>query len=85
MKKGDERFRKRFLASLAGTVLVAICCFTPVLVLLVGTVGLGAFTPYLDYILFPALAVSLLLTVVSYRRWKKSCACPVEPVDRKGQ
>jgi mercuric ion transport protein len=83
--KGDERLRKRYRTSLAGTILVAICCFTPALVLLVGAVGLSAFTPYLDYILFPALAVFLLLTVVSYRRWKKSCACPVEPVDRKGQ
>lgn len=71
--QGNERLRKRFLTSLAGTILVAICCFTPVLVLLVGAVGLSAFTPYLDYILFPALGIFLLLTVASYRRWKKSC------------
>lgn len=65
--------RKRFLAALGGTALVAICCFTPALVILLGAVGLGALTHYLDLVLFPALAVFLVLTFVSYRRWKKSC------------
>jgi len=76
--KGDARYRKGYLAAFAGTILVAICCFTPVLVLLVGAVGLSAFTPYLDYVLFPALAVFLVLTIVSYRKRKQSCACPNE-------
>lgn len=76
--KGNERYRKEYLGALGGSILVAVCCFTPVLVLLVSAVGLAAFTPYLDYVLFPALAVLILLTVVSYRRWKKSCACSAE-------
>lgn len=74
--KGNERYRKSYRAALGGAILVAVCCFTPVLVLLVGAVGLSAFTPYLDSILFPALAMFLLLAVVSYRKWKKSCERP---------
>lgn len=72
---GTASLRKRFLAALSGTALVAVCCFTPALVILLGAVGLGGLTPYLDFVLFPALAVFLVLTFVSYRRWKKSCAC----------
>ena len=54
------------LAALAGTVLVALCCFTPLLVIVLGTVGLSAFTPYLDMVLLPALVIMILLTIVSY-------------------
>lgn len=32
-----------------GTVLVALRCFTPILVILLGAVGLSALTGYLDY------------------------------------
>lgn len=73
--------RRRFLAALGGTALVAVCCFTPVLVILLGAVGLGALTHYLDFVLLPALAVLLVLTYVSYRRWKKSCGCSAEVRD----
>ena len=41
--------------SVIGTVLVALCCFTPILVVLLGTLGLAALTGYLDYVLLPAL------------------------------
>lgn len=70
--KDADRYRKQFVAALAGTILVAVCCFTPVLVLLLAAVGLGALTPYLDYVLFPALAAFFVLTILSYRRWKTS-------------
>ena len=62
------------LAALTGTVLVALCCFTPILVVLLGFVGLSAFTPYLDVVLLPALVIMIVLTIVSYRRWRKSVA-----------
>ncbi len=45
-----------------GTVVAAICCVTPVLVVLVTAVGLSAVVGYLDYVLFPALAVFLAIT-----------------------
>jgi mercuric ion transport protein len=46
-----------------GTVIVALCCFTPVLGILFCIVGLLAVVSYLDCILFPALAVFLLITI----------------------
>ncbi len=55
--------------SVIGTVLVALCCFTPILVILLATVGLAALTGYLDYVLLPALAVFIGLTV--YAVWRK--------------
>ena len=45
-----------------GSVVAAICCVTPVLVVLVTAVGLSAVVGYLDYVLFPALAVFLAIT-----------------------
>ena len=52
-----------------GTVFAALCCFTPLLVVLVGVVGLSAITGYLDYVLFPALGFFILLT--AYALWRK--------------
>ena len=66
--------KKSMLAALTGTVLVALCCFTPILVVLLGFVGLSAFTPYLDVVLLPALVIMIVLTIVSYLRWRKSVA-----------
>lgn len=66
--------KKRMFATLAGTVLVAFCCFTPILVILLGAVGLSAFTPYLDFVLLPALCIMIALSVVSFLRWRKSVA-----------
>lgn len=51
-----------------GSVVVAICCFTPVLVILLGAVGLSAMLGWLDYVLFPALAVFIGITVYAVMR-----------------
>ncbi|HWK08562.1 MAG TPA: mercury resistance system transport protein MerF [Vicinamibacterales bacterium] len=64
--------RTRFFVSVGGTIVVAVCCFTPILVIALAAVGLGALTPYLDVILFPALAVFILVTWLSYRRFARS-------------
>ncbi len=45
-----------------GSGVAAVCCFTPALVVLVTAVGLSAVVAYLDYVLFPALAVFLAIT-----------------------
>ncbi len=54
---------------IVGTVLVALCCFTPILVVGLAVVGLSAFTGYLDYVLLPALAAFIGLTI--YAVWRK--------------
>ena len=55
-----------------GTVIAALCCFTPVLVILFGAVGLAAVVGYLDYVLFPALAFFVLLTIYALCRRQQS-------------
>jgi len=54
---------------IVGTVIAALCCFTPALIVLVGVVGLSAITGYLDLVLFPALAFFVGLTI--YAIWRK--------------
>ena len=60
---------KLLRTGLIGSVIVALCCFTPVLVILLGVVGLSALTGYLDYVLFPALI--LFLGIAGYAACRK--------------
>lgn len=60
-------------ASLSGTIIVALCCFTPILVILLGAIGLSDLVGYLDYVLLPALGIMVGLTVLSYWRYRRSC------------
>lgn len=61
--------RKLLVCGTAGTVIAALCCFTPVLVILLGVAGLSAWVGGLDFVLFPALAFFLGLTAYAlYRR-----------------
>jgi mercuric ion transport protein len=57
---------------IGGTVVAALCCFTPILVVLLGALGLSAALGWLDYVLFPALAFFVGLTIYAvYRRQKR--------------
>lgn len=53
---------------IVGTIIAALCCFTPILVVLFGFVGLSAIVGYLDYVLLPALAVFVLITIYALIR-----------------
>ena len=57
---------------LVGTVVAALCCFTPILVILLAAVGLSALTGYLDYVLLPALALFVALTIFAVWRQRKA-------------
>lgn len=59
---------KLLKTGIIGTVIAALCCFTPVLVVLFGVVGLSAAVGYLDYVLMPALAVFILITIYALIR-----------------
>lgn len=50
-----------------GSVIAAICCFTPFLVVIAAGVGLSAVVGWLDYALFPILFASL--SVIAYAFW----------------
>lgn len=47
-----------------GTIIAAICCFTPLLVILFGALGLATYVGYLDLVLFPILGIFLTIMVV---------------------
>lgn len=53
---------------LGGTVLTALCCFTPVLVVLLGVTGLSAIAGYLDYVLLPVLVVFIGVIIYAMMR-----------------
>ncbi len=46
-----------------GTLVASLCCFTPVLVVLLGALGLAAWVGHLDAVLMPALVFFLGLTI----------------------
>jgi mercuric ion transport protein len=62
-----------FIASLTGALVVALCCFTPFLVLILGAIGLRAWIGYLDYVLLPAQGALVGLTLWSYWRYRRCC------------
>ena len=54
---------------IVGAVIAALCCFTPVLVVLLGLVGLSAVVGALDYVLLPVLVIFIAIT--GYALWKR--------------
>ena len=63
--------RKLLGTGITGSVIAAICCFTPALVILLGAVGLSAWLAWLDYVLLPALVLFLAITGVAlFRMWR---------------
>lgn len=73
----DTQRKRLWWTGLVGSGLVALCCFTPISVVLLGLVGLGAITGYLDAVLLPALALFLGLAVYAgaHQRQATGDAC----------
>lgn len=66
---------KLLTTGVIGTVIAALCCFTPVLVILLGAVGLSALVGYLDFVLLPALFIFIGITIFAI--WRKTRRQPV--------
>lgn len=62
---------KLLLTGIAGTVIAALCCFTPLLVVLLGAVGLSAILGWLDFVLLPALAIFVGITIYAVVRRRR--------------
>lgn len=60
---------------IVGSVIAAICCATPVLVIALGAVGLSAWLGWIDYVLLPALAFFLAMTAYGLWRRHRVAAC----------
>ncbi len=59
-----------------GTLILALCCFTPVLVVLLSMVGLSAVLGYLDFVLLPALGIFVAITLYALWRRQRSTNTP---------
>ena len=63
--------RKLLRVGLVGALVAALCCFTPVLVLLSTTVGFSAVAGWLDVVLLPAMATFMAIVTYSlFRLWR---------------
>ena len=51
-----------------GAIVTAICCVTPVLVILFGALGVSAWLGWIDLLLFPLLAAFIALTVFALHK-----------------
>ncbi len=56
-----------FALSVIGAALACVACLTPIAVLALGAIGLGAWTGRLDIVLFPLLVGLVLLAVYRHR------------------
>jgi len=61
-----------------GTAIAALCCFTPVLVVLFGAAGLAAWIGHLDAVLMPALVFFLALTIYAFFKKDKGECCETD-------
>ncbi len=57
-----------------GTVIAVICCFTPVLVIALGAVGLSAWLAWLDFVLLPTVILFVAVTAMALIRRRRSVA-----------
>ena len=74
--------RKTIRTGLIGSAVAAVCCFTPVLVIGLGAVGLSAWLGWLDYVLFPMLGFFLALTAYGFYLRRRCARCqPAEGED----
>jgi mercuric ion transport protein len=64
--------QRMIVGGVVGSVIAALCCFTPVLVVLFGALGLSAWLGWADYVLMPALIFFMLLTGYAVYRQKRN-------------
>ena len=65
----DKSDRRLLATGIVGTVIAALCCFTPVLAVLFGLVGMSAVPGWADVVLLPAFAFFIGLTI--YAVWRR--------------
>ena len=66
---GDTMTGRLLKIGIIGSVVAAVCCFTPLLVVLLGAIGLSGVIGILDYVLLPALVIFLAIT--GYALWTR--------------
>jgi mercuric ion transport protein len=71
--KGD---RTILGVGVGGSLVAALCCFTPILAIALGAIGLSAWLGWADYVLFPALALFLALAGYGFYRVRRHPGAP---------
>lgn len=67
-----------------GSIIAAIRCATPILVIVLGATGLSAWLGWIDYVLLPALVLFLGLAAHGlWRRQRAVVCCATEPGSNK--
>lgn len=74
-----------------GAALAALCCFTPVLALSLGALGLSAWLAWADFVLLPLLVLCLAVVGIGLWRLKrqraaaaaKACCAAGAPTDER--
>ena len=64
----QKNSKKLLTTGIVGTVISALCCFTPVLVILFNALGLAALLGWLDFVLLPSLVLFVGITVYALVR-----------------
>ncbi len=64
--------KKLLKTGIIGTLVMILCCFTPALVILLGSLGLSAWLVGADFVLLPLLFGFLALTVFAVKRKSKT-------------
>ncbi|VAX30341.1 MerF [hydrothermal vent metagenome] len=70
---------------IGGTIIAALCCFTPILVIVLGAVGLSVMVAYLDIVLLPALFIFIGVTVYALSKRKQEDCCATNNSPDKGE
>jgi len=65
----DEKLLR---VGIVGAVVAAVCCLTPVLIVLLGALGLSAAVGWLDYVLLPLLALCVVIVGYAMIRRRKA-------------
>ena len=69
----EAAMKDKLLAlGVGGTIIGALCCFTPILVWTLTGLGLTAAVSHLDMVLIPTLLVFIIITGVALWRRRKS-------------
>lgn len=64
--KATAQPRRMMKIGILGSMVAALCCFTPLLGVLFVAIGLGGWIGYLDLVLLPALLLFVVLTLVAF-------------------
>jgi len=54
---------------IVGSIIAAVCCFTPILVVVLGAIGLSGLVGMLDHVLLPILFI--FIAIAGYALWKR--------------